>query len=94
MRVLEESHLVSVAPVKAPRTWPNSSLSNRFSTIAEQLTVTNFRARPGPSSCSALATNSLPVPVSPVMSTVRTCGANRRNESNSCCMTALRPIMP
>ena len=29
--------LASVAPVNAPRTWPNSSLSNRVSTIAEQL---------------------------------------------------------
>ena len=40
--------LCSVAPVKAPRTWPNSSLSNSVSTTAEQLTVTKRRSRRGP----------------------------------------------
>ena len=41
--------LVSIAPVNAPRTWPNSSLSNSVSTTAEQLIVTNRRALRGPS---------------------------------------------
>ena len=40
--------LLSVAPVNAPRTWPNSSLSNSVSTTAEQLTVTKRRSRRGP----------------------------------------------
>jgi hypothetical protein len=38
----------STAPVKAPRTWPNSSLSNSVSTTAEQLIVMNGRFRRGP----------------------------------------------
>ena len=59
--------LLSVAPVNAPRMWPNSSLSKSVSTTAEQLTVTNRRSRRGPILCSARATSSLPVPVSPVI---------------------------
>ena len=37
----------STAPVNAPRTWPNSSLSNSVSTTAEQLIVTNGLLRRG-----------------------------------------------
>ena len=53
---------VSVAPMNAPRTWPNSSLSNSVSSTAAQLTVTNGRSRRGPVVCSARAASSLPVP--------------------------------
>ena len=42
------------APVKAPRSWPNSSLSSRFSGIAPQLMATNGCLARGPRSCSAL----------------------------------------
>jgi hypothetical protein len=38
----------STAPVNAPRTWPNSSLSNSVSTTAEQLIVTNGLLRREP----------------------------------------------
>ena len=53
------------APVKAPFSWPNSSLSISSSGIAAQFTSTN-----GPSArrlCAwiARATSSLPVPFSP-----------------------------
>ena len=64
------------APVNAPRTWPKSSLSRRFSASAPQSTTTN-----GPSRArrrvvrSPRATSSLPVPVSPWMSTVASVGA-------------------
>ena len=37
----------STAPVNAPRTWPNSSLSKSVSTTAEQLIVTNGLLRRG-----------------------------------------------
>ena len=57
--------LLESAPVNAPFTCPNSSLSNSVSTTAEQLHTTI-----GPdawlSLCSACATSSLPVPVGPV----------------------------
>jgi hypothetical protein len=65
----------AMAPVKAPRSWPNSSLSSNPAGIAEQSSFTNawpfrvlrvWRAR---------AINALPVPVSPKISTVESVGA-------------------
>ena len=66
---LELARARGTAPVKAPLTCPNSSLSSRFSGMAPQLMATN-----GPSCAelrrwSSRAISSLPVPVSPVTST-------------------------
>ena len=58
------------APVNAPRTWPNSSLSSSVPASAPQLTGTNAPPARRPAKWSARATSSLPVPLSPVMSTV------------------------
>ena len=58
------------APVKAPFSYPNSSVSRRFSGIAAQLIATNGPDALGLSACSARATSSLPVPLSPSTSTV------------------------
>ena len=58
------------APVKAPRSWPKSSDSSRSFGIAAVLIATNGPAARGEWRCSARATSSLPVPDSPVMSTV------------------------
>src|SRR6267378_178642 len=69
--------LVCVAPVKAPRSWPNISLSTRSRGIAAQFTRTNGFSRRGLASWIALATSSLPVPDSPVMSTRASVGATR-----------------
>ncbi len=69
------------ASVKAPFSWPKSSLSSSASGIAAQLIATN-----GPP-CRLLrrwmarATISLPVPLSPVMSTVALTGATRSMRS-------------
>ena len=65
----------SAAPVKAPFSWPNSSLSSSVSGSAAQLTAMNGLPRRGERSCSALATSSLPVPLSPWISTVLETGA-------------------
>ena len=62
--------LVVVAPVNAPRTWPNSSDSSSVSGIAAQLTLMSGMSRCALRSWMARATSSLPVPVSPVISTV------------------------
>ena len=59
------------APVKAPFSWPNSSLSISSRGIAAMLTATNGPPLRLPKSCSARATSSLPVPDSPAISTVR-----------------------
>ncbi len=61
--------LVVCAPVKAPRTWPNSSLSSSPSGIAVQLIGTKGFSERSPWKWMARATTSLPVPLSPVIST-------------------------
>ena len=57
------------APVKAPFTWPKSSLSRSVSGKAAQFRATNSPRRRVLSSWIARARSSLPVPVSPAIST-------------------------
>src|SRR6266404_4187930 len=64
-----------MAPVKAPRSCPNNSLSRRPAGIAAQFTLTRLRLRRGLSSWIARAITSLPVPVSPAIKTVAFVGA-------------------
>jgi hypothetical protein len=59
------------------RSWPNSSLSISSRGIAAMLIATNGPERRLPKSCSARATSSLPVPLSPVISTVRSVPISR-----------------
>ena len=66
--------------MKAPRSWPNSSLSSSVSGIAAQLTATNGPLARGASSWRARATSSLPVPVSPWISTEAGVGAARLDQ--------------
>ena len=62
------------APVNAPRSWPNNSLSSRSFGIAAVLMATKGPLLPasprGLCLCNACATSSLPEPLSPVISTV------------------------
>ena len=58
------------APVNAPFSWPNSSLSIRVGAMAPQSTTTSGRSLRPLSSWRVCANISLPVPLSPVMSTV------------------------
>ena len=60
-----------LAPVKAPATCPNSSLSAMDSGSAAQLTWISASSRRGEVSWICRATSSLPTPVSPVMRTAR-----------------------
>jgi hypothetical protein len=53
-----------------PFSYPNSSDSMSWAGSAAQFTLTSARAWRGEWSCRARATSSLPVPVSPVISTV------------------------
>ncbi|MNN10810.1 hypothetical protein D3C81_1237440 [compost metagenome] len=57
------------APVNAPGSWPNSSLSTTDSASAPALIATNGPSRRLDRSCRARATTSLPAPVSPRIST-------------------------
>ncbi len=67
----------SVAPVNAPFSWPNSSLSSSVSVSAAQLTATNGPAARLLWAWIARATTSLPVPLSPLSRTVAWVGATR-----------------
>ena len=84
----------SAAPVKAPFSCPNSSDSSSVSGSAAQLTAMNGLPRRGERSCSALATSSLPVPLSPCTSTVLDTGAICSILTSTSWMAALSPMMP
>src|SRR5262245_1816096 len=85
---------LATAPVNAPRSWPNISLSRRSSGIAPQCTGTNRPASRCDRRCSAAATSSFPVPLSPVMRTVASVGATRRITSKIASMLGWPPMMP
>ena len=86
--------LLAVAPVKAPRTWPNSSDSSSVSGMAAQLTLTSGIARCALWSWMARATSSLPVPVSPVISTVLRARATRSMAERTSRVARLLPTIP
>ena len=65
------------APVKAPFSWPNNSLSRRFSGIEAQLMATKGLELRGESRWRARARTSLPVPVSPINMTLTSIGPTR-----------------
>ncbi len=75
--------LAENAPVKAPFSWPKSSLSTRLSEKAPQFTATKGRLLRRLRSCTWRAISSLPVPVSPMMSTLASLGATMRTRSSS-----------
>ena len=64
-----------VEPVKAPFSWPNSSFSRISLGSAAQLSAKNGPLARSLLLCSARATSSLPVPLSPRMSTLAVLGA-------------------
>jgi hypothetical protein len=65
------------APVKLPFSWPKISLSIRCGDSAPQLTARKGCSRRRLRSCTARATSSLPVPLSPWMNTVTAVPATR-----------------
>ena len=69
--------VVLIAPVNAPFSCPNSSLSSSVSGIAAQLIATNAPLARGLASCSPRASSSLPVPDAPSSSTDTSAGATR-----------------
>ena len=73
--------------------WPKSSESSSVSVSAPQFTATNGRSLRGERTWMARATSSLPVPDSPVISTVLPVGAIVSTISNTCSMALLFPMM-
>ncbi len=86
--------LAALAPVKAPRSWPKTSLSNSVSARLAQSTTTSGPAARGLASCTARATSSLPVPDSPSSSTLAFDGPTRATSSSICRKAGARPISP
>ena len=91
--VSKSPFLVWCASVKAPLMCPNSSLSRSASGRAAQLTDTKVASRRGDRACRALATSSLPVPLSPCSSTVELVAATERISSNTFTMGGATPMM-
>ncbi|MNY04339.1 hypothetical protein D3C86_1370120 [compost metagenome] len=80
------------APVKACASWPKISLSNRLSGRPPQLRATNGWSLRRLKSCRQRATSSLPVPVSPSISTLAEVSATLAISPRSCAMAGERPI--
>src|SRR6185503_2814894 len=79
------------APVKAPRSWPNSSDSISVSENRAQLTATNGWCLRRLDWWIRVAVTSLPVPLSPVISTVLSLFWITRRNSNT---ARIRPLAP
>ena len=77
--------------MNAPFTCPNSSLSSSVSEMAAQFTGTKGRVARLEFTWMARAISSLPVPLSPVISTVTSVGATRTSLVSSSRIGADRP---
>ena len=83
----------AAAPVKAPRSWPNNSDSNKSLGIAAVLMAINGFSARGLCLCSALATSSLPLPDSPLINTVACERLSRPMARKTSCMAGAWPII-
>ena len=84
----------AVAPVKAPFTWPKSSDSSSASGMAAQFTLMSGMSCWALRAWMARAASSLPVPVSPVTSTVLFDRATSSILRSSSSTARLLPTMP
>ncbi len=85
--------LAVTAPVKAPFSWPNSSLSSSVSGKAAQLITTIGRSARLLCWCKARATSSLPVPLSPWIRMALSLGPARSIKRKTSCIAGDRPII-
>src|SRR5450432_1735305 len=81
------------APVKAPRSWPKSSLSRSCGGMAPQSTTRNGFSRRGLPRWMASAEISLPVPVSPSSRIVASLPEALPSTSKTACMAVEWPTM-
>ena len=81
------------APVKAPRSWPKSSLSSRFSGILEQLIFTKGLFRRWLLKWTVPARRLFPVPVSPVIRMVESVSENFRKVLIRSCMAGVKAMI-
>ncbi len=78
--------------MKAPRSWPNSSLSISVEVTEPQSNTANGPLARAEASWTARARTSLPVPVSPISVIETSEGARRASSANTCCIEALAAI--
>ena len=83
----------SAAPVNAPFSWPNSSLSTRPAGRAEQLSLISGLSFRRERLWTARAISSFPVPVSPRISTVESVGATCFTLASTLRSTAEPPMI-
>ena len=83
----------AMAEVNAPLTWPKSVDSSSSEGTAPVLTGTKGLSRRGELAWIALAISSLPVPLSPWISTVERLGATWATRSKTRSMASLLPTM-
>jgi hypothetical protein len=83
---------LSAAPVKAPFSKPNSSLSSRVSGMPPMLIAANGPEGFADRECRSLAITSLPVPLSPVTRTVDVVGATFSTSDRTACIFCPAPI--
>ncbi len=81
------------APVKAPFSWPNSSLSINSSGMAAQFTATSGASALLLLRCTARAASSLPVPFSPVIRTQASVGATCASSCRNSVMAGDCPMI-
>ena len=82
---------IACAPVKAPRSWPNNSDSSKSFGMAAVLIAMKGLVARGLCRCNARATSSLPVPDSPLISTVACDWVSLPMARNTSCMDAPWP---
>ena len=85
--------LEATALVNAPLTWPKSWDSSRSTGMEPEFTGTKGLSARGEARWMALAMSSLPVPLSPLISTVEREGATCATRSRTASMRSLRPTM-
>ena len=81
---------LSLAPVNAPLRWPKNSDSNSASGIAVQFTATKGCDARRLARCTARASSSLPVPLSPWMRMLESVCATLRAEASNDSISGLR----
>ena len=82
---------LDIAPVNAPFSWPNSSLSRSSPGIAPQLTGMKGPSARSEQSCTKRAMTSLPVPDSPCSKTVASVGATFETRDRTSEIASLTP---
>ena len=90
---LEAAHFCAIAPVNAPFSWPNSSLSSSAGGHRGAVDLDEGAIAPAAALVDRARNSSLPVPVSPRTSTVEPVGATTSTSSSTWRSAPLSPTI-